>query len=105
MFQRVVTASTGVLCSTSNIHVILHVLLHSCVPDREAGGSPGIDSAVCPVSPSAVAPSPSSAPPPAAPAHAAASAQPLGGSAERCTAAAPAPGGQCKNIHAHSVSK
>ena len=72
----------------------LHFLLHSCVPPREAGGSPGRASAVSGVSPSAVAPTPPSAPPPAAPALASVSAQPPGGFAARCPAAAPAPGSQ-----------
>lgn len=77
--------------------------MHSCVPDREAGGSPRTASAVCGVCPSAVAPSPPSALPPVAPAHAAVSAQPLGGYAARCAAAAPAPGDQCK-IHTCMLS-
>lgn len=99
--QRVYCSSHGTESLASEdsrvkLPVILHFPLHSCVPGRAAGGSAGIVSAGCEACPPAAAPSPPSGPSPAAPAHAAACAPPLCRSVARCTAAAPAPGGQCE---------
>lgn len=69
----------------------LRFLLHSCAPGRAAGDSPGITAAASGAFPSAVAPTPSSAPAQVVAAHTVASAQHLGGSAVQCTGAAPAP--------------
>lgn len=76
--------------------LVLRFLLHSCAPGRAAGGSPGITSAASGAFPSAVAPTPSSAPAQVVAAHTVASAEHLGGSAVQCTCAAAAPACQHK---------
>lgn len=90
--------------------MILHFLLHSGEPVREAQGSPGITFAMCLFSPSAGAPSLPLMPSPAAPAHASVSVQPLCGYAVQCADVAPAPGAKrnsytCSDIKLQQFKK